>query len=535
MGEALVLNRIAGKTCLIPWLQELGLIRRERQCGVCGGSTHLKRRNGSPYTWVCRNRGHYWSERLTSGTIFHCSQLTLGRALTVAYLFAHGITNVNVLAFESSRQGKLTPSRTVSRWLSLLRRGISLFAAKRLSRKIGGSGKVVDVDEAFLGWTNRRMVVGMMEREVGPDGRPRAGRLRLVPIPKSKCHRTEMVRVVRRHVLHGTTVVTGGRAAYARLSTLGEDPLLWRLKGREPYYRHQVVTHRLGSVARKNAKIHVQVCGPVWKCIKQPLSGGGNRRGRLRQYLYEQIWRRNVRRHGLDPFDEIVGLLAEAGGKVFERPRVRGRGRVPSSRPERNDQTCPATPGRHRAQERVQGKKRAASLNDCKAGRPKVSRMGPAQQLPVCTVPLSGKHNGPAATPVSRIGPEQKLPVCTMPLSGKQNESPAATPVSRIGPEQKLPVCAVPFRGRQNEGPAAAAVDATPPKVVVSAELPSIVQHFGFVPCVQPSCVGQSQVLRGVQLQSPRVHPQVSGFLTWQPQVLTTQQPFVIPPTSQVL
>ncbi|XP_064476269.1 uncharacterized protein LOC135390503 [Ornithodoros turicata] len=299
-------------------------------------------RGGVPSFWVCRNNGHYWSERLTTGTIFSGAQLALDRALTIMYFFARNVTRIHVLASESSRDSVRTPGRTVSRWLRRLRRGVFLAMQRRLAAegKIGGPGKIVEIDETLVGRrkynvgrvTKGRWVLGMVEREIGPGGKPRGGRLRLVVCPRNKRDRATLIPIIQRHVQRGTTIITDGWAAYARLPSLGEIPQLWRARGRQPYYVHHVVNHRHNFVTPNNRQVHTQTIESTWRGLKRALHTGGVRRDYLNGYLAEQLWRRDLRRSQRDPFEDLLELLSEAGGAVFDKPKVRGRGRLPASR-----------------------------------------------------------------------------------------------------------------------------------------------------------------------------------------------------------
>lgn len=303
---------LAGKLTVLRWLQTKGFIPQERRCDICGALATLRR---TRLMWFCGKSDHMWSQSLTANTILSYSQLSIDRSLTLMYLYANGITNGGILSRETSRSDLPTSLNTITKWLQTLRKAIYVAMRRRyaVEGKIGGRGKVVEIAEHFL---MGRWVLGMVEREVGPHGKPRAGKLRFMKCQRNRHDAATLIPIIKKNVQRGTTVISSTWSAYGRLATLGEDRRLWKLKGREPYYCHKVISTRRSFI--KSRDIHLQTIESMWSMVKRALPRDGRRKVYLNLYITEQLWRRSVRRLQADPFEDLLAILGDATARRLQ-------------------------------------------------------------------------------------------------------------------------------------------------------------------------------------------------------------------------
>lgn len=210
--------------------------------------------------------------------------------------FAKGLRYREAREASVFEDGQRVNECTVARWYSRLRRRVVEGARnqQRAGGKIGGPGVIVQVDEALIG--RRKYYRGRSRRGVWVVGMvDERGQVRMEVCRKRSAPILE--RIVRRHVLRGSTVHTDCWRAYSRLGRLG--------------YTHSTVNHSARGRGRFVARdgTHTQRIEACWRALRRFTSPGGRRIARVREYLLEYMWRRRCARTGADELAELVKLL----------------------------------------------------------------------------------------------------------------------------------------------------------------------------------------------------------------------------------
>ncbi|XP_064463021.1 uncharacterized protein LOC135373901 isoform X3 [Ornithodoros turicata] len=316
-----------GQPEVIRWLMEQGALRSDMHCRICGRPATLFSPSTGTARWRCRNHGHNWGESVFHDSVFRKYKIPLKLALKLMHIFTHDRHSYRYLTLECSRDAKRIGDRTIVRWLSLCRSVVSAAVQRQVAAegRIGGRGKIVEVDlSLFDKWKHHRgrarngqWVLGMVEREAGPNAKREGGKLRAVVCPNNKRDKATLIPLIKRYVKRGTTIITDSWGGYRNLETLGENPQQWRRHGRRRYYAHKVVNHRLEFVTGPNCEVHTQTIESTWRLLKQSLHRRGPQRKDIQSYLDEQLWRKHVKRMELDPFPYFLDCAGRARSRVF--------------------------------------------------------------------------------------------------------------------------------------------------------------------------------------------------------------------------
>lgn len=226
------------------------------------------------------------------GSVFEGSRLTLGCALMLAHCYAHGLT-YDATRLACSFEGEPGPAdTTIARWFGFFRDLVAAAVPEcpRERGKIGGPGKVVQIDEALIGRRKynrgRAMpgtwVLGMIDSD---------GLVRMEVCPKRDASTLE--RLVRKWVRAGSTIHTDEWRGYRGLSRLG--------------YNHATVNHSKEFVAGSGA--HTQRIESQWRAMRRRFSPGGIRHKDIPEKLFEYVWRRKCRKSNQDPFFALLEML----------------------------------------------------------------------------------------------------------------------------------------------------------------------------------------------------------------------------------
>ena len=175
--------------------------------------------------YSCQWCGHHIHPQV--GTIFEKSRTPLQLWFYAVFLFTtsrHGVSGK-----ELQRQLGVT-YKTAWRMANRIRKHM---AAIDGDAPIGGEGKVVEVDETFVGgkttgydWRERKTIVmGMVER---------GGDIVLEVVPNQKA--TTLVREIKKHVKHGSEIHTDELRAYQKFA-------------HPDHYTHKQVDHSKGEYA----------------------------------------------------------------------------------------------------------------------------------------------------------------------------------------------------------------------------------------------------------------------------------------------
>lgn len=235
--------------------------------------------------------GHQFSA--TSGTIMHRTKIPLTKWFWGAYLVTTDKRGMSALQF--SRQLDLR-YETAYMMLQKLRAGM----VNPERGMIGGPGKTVEVDEAFIGGgrkaEGRKDVLTPLLAAVEVRGEA-AGRLRMKVTPTKST--ADVVPFVRDFVERGTTIMTDGNPAYNKLARLGYDHAVEEM---DEDYRLPVV-HRVFSNFR------------TWWLGTHH---GAVMHKHLQAYVNEYVFRFNRRNTPQAAFQTVLGIGSHVPGPTYE-------------------------------------------------------------------------------------------------------------------------------------------------------------------------------------------------------------------------
>lgn len=287
--------RLTIEACLVDeldcarWCAEKGLVR-PAPCPNDGSERRVVRYESTDglrwYCEVCRKK-----TAVMSGSIFARCRLPVGRALMLIHRFAWGATYEDVkLACQLVPTDTELSDHTVADWYAYLRDRLVDLAADESAGKIGGPGRIVQIDEALIGrrkYNRGRVlpgtwVVGLIAED---------GQLRLTVVTDRSG--ASLLDVVRKYVEPGSEIHSDGWRGYSGLKALG--------------YAHRTVNHSVEFVAADGA--HTQRIESQWRNIRRKFSRGGIRHEDIGFHLVEHVWRRQLRIDNKDPFLELLKIL----------------------------------------------------------------------------------------------------------------------------------------------------------------------------------------------------------------------------------
>jgi transposase-like protein len=219
------------------------------------------------------------------GTIFEDSPISLDKWLIAVWMIANCKNGVS--SYEVARAIGVTQK---SAWFMMHRIRLAM---QDDSPVVGGKGKIVEVDEAFIGGKSRNMHQHIRElRQItkGDKGKTpvlgfleRGGKVHAKVITSRK--RKPLQAEVKKHVTFGSTLFTDALPSYEGLI--------------RDYY-HQVIDH---AVAYVDGKVHTNSLENFWSLLKRGIKGTyvSVEPFHLFRYLDEQAFRYNMRKDADGP------------------------------------------------------------------------------------------------------------------------------------------------------------------------------------------------------------------------------------------
>jgi transposase-like protein len=132
-----------------------------------------------------------------------------------------------------------------------------------------------------------KWVIGMIERGTGE--------MRVIVCPNNLRNAATLEPLILQNVIPGTTVITDEWPGYRNLNALG--------------YVHQTVNHSRNFVNPATGA-HTQKIESNWRPLKQRLCRGGVKRKDLGMHLAKYLWRREMKRLDLCPFNAVIRIIA---------------------------------------------------------------------------------------------------------------------------------------------------------------------------------------------------------------------------------
>lgn len=288
----------------IQWMIVKGIIPSKKRCHKCGSEMKIDKQRGLGL-FRCRKLkkhvdGLEVSVCVASGTWLEGSKVSPVKVLLLLYCFATDMTFSDAVVQTSLRPGESTSTETVSDWYSNSREAVSdyMYNQQMQEGKLGGVGKVVEVDETKFGkrkynvgrMRDGKWICGMIEIETG--------RFRTFLCPNNKRDEATLLPIILANVLPGTTIMTDKWRAYRQLVNHG--------------YNHLTVNHSVNFVDPTSGA-HTQHIEASWRPLKTRLrSRGINAEDDMADHLLEYLWKRKVKRENQCPLDAFVEVIRHA-------------------------------------------------------------------------------------------------------------------------------------------------------------------------------------------------------------------------------
>jgi len=265
--------------------------------------------------WECKEKHPKRQFSVKVGTIMEDSAIPLDKWLIAMWMLANCKNGIS--SYEIARALGITQK---SAWFMLHR--IRLAMHKEDLGQIGGRGKEVEVDQAFIGGAARFMHGDKRRRRITETGSKdktpimgmleRGGEIRASVIPN--CRKPILTAEIRRHIKAHSAIYTDALYAYNML--------------KHQNFEHQVVDHAERYV---DGKVHTNGLENFWSLLKRQLKGTyiSVEEFHLFRYLDEQVLRYNLRELAHDGLrfqhvaSNVIGkrlTYAEVTGKTTTTP-----------------------------------------------------------------------------------------------------------------------------------------------------------------------------------------------------------------------
>jgi len=280
-------------------------------CPTCGRTDARFLENQGK--WQCKSVHAKRQFSVKVGTIFEDSPISLDKWLTAVWMLSNCKNGVS--SYELGRAIGVTQK---SAWFMLHR--IRLAMQRGSLVKIGGGGKIVEVDETFIGGLARNMHKDVRKRKIQGTG----GRDKTVVVgfmERGGQVRTSVPGNRRKHTLHKEI---GQHVDVASILFTDELPSYNNLTNN---YAHKVINH---AVAYADGNVHTNSLENYWSLLKRGLKRTyiSVEPFHLFRYLDEQAFRFNNRGskdapvHDGERFDSV---LSHVLGKRLTYAEVTGK------------------------------------------------------------------------------------------------------------------------------------------------------------------------------------------------------------------
>lgn len=263
---------LCNRETLIGWLMNEGMIASKRACPVCGENMELvectDRSDG--YKWECRkranNKRHKSTVSIRKGSWFEQSNLTLEEIIKFTYWWSEGLTQEQI-----KKQLHINANTAVD-WDMFCRETCEVTIQKK-SEKIGGEGKVVQIDESKVG--KRKYHRGHRVEGQWVFGGIEEDSRRCFLVAVEDRSEATLLPITKDWIEPGTLIVSDCWKSYHNLNKHG--------------YSHQTVNHSKEFVNKDG--YNTNKMEGHWRHMKVSLPVFGTRKDMYSSYLAEFIWR----------------------------------------------------------------------------------------------------------------------------------------------------------------------------------------------------------------------------------------------------
>ena len=297
-----VLRICNDRISLILWLRERNLMHN--YCGICefcnrGDVRVVIDRTYSKDEMVfrCNNTRCKKRSSIRRDSWFSGSHLPLETILKLTYYWVYKTPNEVI-----TRELRIGSKHTVVDWRNFCR-DVCIDICMRNSKKIGGPGRVVEIDESKFGkrkYNRGRRVDGAWVF----GGIDRESKECFFEIVEDRSAET-LIPIIERNVARGSEIHSDCWKAYARLGSLG--------------YVHKTVNHSKEFVNPETGA-YTQNIESTWHVLKKSLPVYGCRKDLYESYFEEFVVRRKFLSDAADPFLKFLELVADVYPKKARVP-----------------------------------------------------------------------------------------------------------------------------------------------------------------------------------------------------------------------
>lgn len=270
--DELLRNHLWTKDYAIEWLKEEKLLATNRICDICHSDMMLRdcsdRSDG--YVWECRRqigrKRHRTEKSIREGSWFEQSNLSIEEVVKFTYWWTQGLEQWQI------KQQLGLGSHTAVDWDMFCRElcEVTLFENRE---KLGGPGKVVQIDESKIG--KRKYHHGhVVEGQWVFGGIEEESRKCFIVCVDDRSEAT-LLKHIQDWIEPGTIIVSDCWKAYVNLDKYG--------------YTHKTVNHSVEFVSSEGYDTNKQE--GHWRQMKVNLPTHGRKKEHYSSYLAEFIWR----------------------------------------------------------------------------------------------------------------------------------------------------------------------------------------------------------------------------------------------------
>ena len=270
--DDLLKNYLWDKDFTLSWLKQDGLLSASRACSICASEMKwaecMDRSDG--YLWKCQKqlngKRHRSEKSIREGSWFEKSNLTIEEVLKFTYWWCQDMKQWQI------KQQLGLGSHTAVDWDMFCREvcEVSLFQRRE---KIGGPGKLVQIDESKIG--KRKYHRGhVVEGQWVFGGIEEDSRKCFIVTVEDRSEST-LLEIIKEWIEPGTTIVSDYWKAYVNLEKHG--------------YHHKTVNHSVEFVNEEG--FHTNKIEGHWRQMKAKLPTHGRKKEHYSSYLAEFKWR----------------------------------------------------------------------------------------------------------------------------------------------------------------------------------------------------------------------------------------------------
>lgn len=288
--DDLLRDVLVSKEVTINWLMEQKLIASKQECERCGNDMVLVKceDRSDGFRWECRKqvsgRRHKFTVSIRKGSWFEESNLTIEEVLKYTYWWTQGLDQCQI-----RRQLRMSPNTAVD-WDSFCRETCEVTMLDK-SEKIGGVGKVVQIDESKVG--KRKYHRGHRVEGQWVFGGIEEDSRRCFMVPVEDRSEATLVPIIKQWIEPGTLIVSDCWKSYSKL--------------REHGYEHETVNHSKEFKNENGFDTNKQE--GHWRHMKTSLPIFGTRKEHFTSYLAEFMWRYKYK--NMDTFKVFLSDVKE--------------------------------------------------------------------------------------------------------------------------------------------------------------------------------------------------------------------------------